>query len=189
MPDIILKNKLGQDVVYSGINKLRFFNDSDKAVEYGLGSEDMMSKYLHRELETINFKGSRIVPTFQGASVTSISGDDIETIVGDATFIGCGRLTNISFPNLKSMGSSTFYACSSLKSVDLPKLELVPSYAFGSCYNLETAHFQNASRIEEYAFYIDSNLRYVSAPSASYIGKSAFFNCFNLSEASFDNVT
>ena len=33
MPDIILKNKLGQDVVYSGINKLRFFNDSDKAVE------------------------------------------------------------------------------------------------------------------------------------------------------------
>ena len=62
----------------------------------------------------------------------------LAAVAGDYAFYGCSALTNVSLPNVTSIGSYTFQNCSHLESVNLPNATSIDSYAFNSCSALTT---------------------------------------------------
>ena len=123
--------------------------------------------------------------------------------IGDRAFIGCDRLSSISFGNkLEVIGEKAFSYCSSLSSVALPdSLVRLGSSAFEGCRKLcriclsdnlkfiENGTFyaceglckvilpSSLEYVDEYAFAYCSSLVEMDVPSKTVINKDAFFEC------------
>ena len=121
----------------------------------------------------------------------SISGSFSNTVscLRNYTFHGCSNLTDVSFPNVTSIGKSAFNDCSSLTNVSFPKATSIGSNAFLYCDSLTNVSFPNVTSIGNHAFHSCSNLTDVSFPNVTSIGNHAFYDCSNLTDVSFPNAT
>ncbi|MBP5230490.1 MAG: leucine-rich repeat protein, partial [Clostridia bacterium] len=101
---------------------------------------------------------------FTGCGLTSVSMPDGLLSVGPEAFMGCARLTSVSFnPDLGYLGWSAFKDCESLLSADLPaSLDSVFSETFAGCSSLASVSF---------------------GPRVEFIGQNAFAGCESLASA------
>ena len=85
------------------------------------------------------------------------------TAIGDAAFISCMELTEISIPeSVTSIGNSAFWYCCGLKSVTIPPF---------------------VTNIEGFAFFYCQGLTEVTIPkSVSFIGEQAFAGCSSMTD-------
>lgn len=57
--------------------------------------------------------------------------------IGDRSFMGCGSLGNITFPNVKTISAYAFQSCRNIKIADFPVCTSIGSNAFGYCSGLK----------------------------------------------------
>lgn len=101
-------------------------------------------------------------------------------------FYGDRDLTEISMPNVLSLGnarhyeSGAFFDQVNLRKVYAPKLKEINIGAFGNCFSLETISFGEAKEIHSYAFYDCQSLKEINLPNVTSIHPYAFFRCLSL---------
>lgn len=108
------------------------------------------------------------------------------TEIDDSVFSGCGKLTDIDFTFIQSIGASSFSG-TAVEKVENEYLTSVPANAFKDCPNLTEAKLFNVDTVEWYAFDGCENLSlFVSQPLVS-VGVYGFAEC-NLSSVSFSSA-
>ncbi len=109
------------------------------------------------------------------------------TSIGSGVFMGCSRLTSVTFgegSKLESIGNSAFRDCDSLTSVEIPAgVTSIGSYAFGSSGLTSVEIPASVTSIGSYAFYWCSGLTSVTFEADSRlesIDNYVFKNCDGL---------
>lgn len=109
-----------------------------------------------------------------------------ESNYSSRAFYGDRDLTEISMPNVLSLGnarhyeSGAFFDQVNLRKVYAPKLKEINIGAFGNCFSLETISFGEAKEIHSYAFYDCQSLKEINLPNVTSIHPYAFFRCLSL---------
>ena len=109
--------------------------------------------------------------------------------VEDSAFYNCDNLTEISLPNVTTIGDGAFFDCGNLTEISLPNVTMICDAAFFKCYNLTEISLPNVTTIGDSAFSDCGNLTEISLPNVTTIGDSAFSYCGYLTEISLHNVT
>ncbi len=109
-------------------------------------------------------------------------------------FAGCGRLSNIVFPdNITSIGTMAFYGCKWLFSIQLPEsLTSIGMYAFEKCTGLEGITFPDSvTKIWAAAFQSCTALTEITLPeNLTTLDPRVFQDCTNLKSVTFpENLT
>ncbi|WP_139956397.1 leucine-rich repeat domain-containing protein [Flavicella sediminum] len=116
---------------------------------------------------------------FKGTSITSVvvNGD---TEPGHQSFMDCGSLASISFPNSSgSVGAHAFRNCSALTAVNMPNIRLIGVQSFRNCTSLTSIDLPSATAIgpratEGLSFWQCTNLQTISMPAMDSISVGAF---------------
>lgn len=113
--------------------------------------------------------------------------------VGNRAFMGCDKLSCISFGNkLETIGDKAFAYCPSLSSVSLPdSLTSLGSASFEGCRNLVSITISSGiSIIENGTFYACESLSQISLPKTlEYIDEYAFAYCASINEMNIPTKT
>ena len=109
------------------------------------------------------------------------------TSIRDQAFIGCDKLTTVTFPNTAGpkgrIEKQAFYGCPMLRSINIPEgVYSIGDYAFSDCVALEQLTLPSTLKyIERDAFDDCNSLRSVTIPAAVTSFKYApFYGCDNL---------
>lgn len=124
-----------------------------------------------------------ISPWYHNTNITTLIVKEGVTSIGDYAFLGCYKISNISFPNsLTSIGYSAFDPCSGLTEITLPE-----NLIYLGGYSLTSGNFSSISipigitSIEKYTFANCKKLKSVSLPDAlTSIGEGTFNQCTSL---------
>lgn len=116
-------------------------------------------------------------------NITTLIVKEGVTSIGDYAFLGCYKISNISFPNsLTSIGYSAFDPCSGLTEITLPE-----NLIYLGGYSLTSGNFSSISipigitSIEKYTFANCKKLKSVSLPDTlTSIGEGTFNQCTSL---------
>ena len=110
------------------------------------------------------------------------------TSLGNATFYGCSKMTEVSIPSsVNSFGGYNFLDCRSLRTVVIPDgVTTLRSDMFHSCTSLTSITLPSSvTGIARGVFYNCTSLASISIPSGvTSIGESAFRNCTSLQQIS-----
>ena len=124
-----------------------------------------------------------ISPWYHNTNITTLIVKEGVTSIGDYAFLGCYKISNISFPNsLTSIGYSAFDPCSVLTEITLPE-----NLIYLGGYSLTSGNFSSISipigitSIEKYTFANCKKLKSVSLPDTlTSIGEGTFNQCTSL---------
>ena len=124
-----------------------------------------------------------ISPWYHNTNITTLIVKEGVTSIGDYAFLGCYKISNISFPNsLTSIGYSAFDPCSGLTEITLPE-----NLRYLGGYSLTSGNFSSISipigitSIEKYTFANCKKLKSVSLPDTlTSIGEGTFNQCTSL---------
>lgn len=124
-----------------------------------------------------------ISPWYHNTNITTLIVKEGVTSIGDYAFLGCYKISNISFPNsLTSIGYSAFDPCSGLTEITLPE-----NLIYLGGYSLASGNFSSISipigitSIEKYTFANCKKLKSVSLPDTlTSIGEGTFNQCTSL---------
>lgn len=124
-----------------------------------------------------------ISPWYHNTNITTLIVKEGVTSIGDYAFLGCYKISNISFPNsLTSIGYSAFDPCSGLTEITLPE-----NLIYLEGYSLTSGNFSSISipigitSIEKYTFANCKKLKSVSLPDTlTSIGEGTFNQCTSL---------
>ena len=97
------------------------------------------------------------------------------TSVGNLAFLGDSVITNISLPNATNIGNSAFSGCSKLEHINIPNVTTINNTAFKECTSLTSVDMPNVTSIGKYAFQL-SNVRRVYLPKVTSVNDYAFNN-------------
>ncbi len=132
---------------------------------------------------------------FWGCSnITKISFPAVISI-GERAFSNCGNLgnyifaTDLSLPELTSIGAYAFFVSSLFSSVSLPKLKNLTDYTFGNCSLLVHADMPELETIGDNCFRSCSVLTSVNFPKAKSVGSTVFYDCKKLALVDFPFLT
>ncbi|MFR5101501.1 MAG: leucine-rich repeat protein, partial [Christensenellaceae bacterium] len=165
----------------------------------GTGFTDFTIGSNVKEMGAYCFSGSAVrTVTIESEAITSLPygcflNSALERIdlglvteIDDYVFSGCGKLTDIDFTFIQSIGASSFSG-TAVEKVENEYLTSVPANAFKDCPNLTEAKLFNVDTVEWYAFDGCENLSlFVSQPLVS-VGVYGFAEC-NLSSVSFSSA-
>ncbi len=134
---------------------------------------------------------------FSRTSITSVSGGENITSIGQSAFYKCTNLTSIGnlLDNITDIPSYAFYNCSALTGTITLNAAItnIGESAFNSCndegLSLSISNLTNAT-IGKWAFRNCTGLKSIEGTAAS-IGEDAFYGCTNLTSIGhlLDNVT
>lgn len=124
-----------------------------------------------------------ISPWYHNTNITTLIVKEGVTSIGDYAFLGCYKISNISFPNsLTSIGYSAFDPCSGLTEITLPE-----NLIYLGGYSLTSGNFSSISipigitSIEKYTFANCKKLKSLSLPDTlTSIGEGTFNQCTSL---------
>lgn len=124
-----------------------------------------------------------ISPWYHNTNITTLIVKEGVTSIGDYAFLGCYKISSISFPNsLTSIGYSAFDPCSGLTEITLPE-----NLIYLGGYSLTSGNFSSISipigitSIEKYTFANCKKLKSVSLPDTlTSIGEGTFNQCTSL---------
>ena len=124
-----------------------------------------------------------ISPWYHNTNITTLIVKDGVTSIGDYAFLGCYKISNISFPNsLTSIGYSAFSPCSGLTEITLPE-----NLIYLGGYSLASGNFSSIlipigiTSIEPYTFSNCKKLKSISLPDTlTSIGEGTFNQCTSL---------
>jgi len=124
--------------------------------------------------------------TFGHSGLTDISFPNVETI-GNEAFEDCLNLTNVDFPKAITIGNNAFTRCPILTNVSLPEAIAIGNGAFNQCAALTDISYPKVQTIGDWAF-LGTNLSSVDLPNVLSIGEFAFENCANLTSISIPKI-
>jgi uncharacterized repeat protein (TIGR02543 family) len=130
-------------------------------------------------------------PTFKNfTSLKSVTGQNVQTIIGESIFRDCTSLETVSFPTATTIGEAAFYQCTSLETVSIPKAINIGYNAFSGCTALKEVSFPEVTSIGYSAFSGCTALKEVSLPEVTSIGGNyTFSNCYALTTVYLPKVT
>ena len=115
---------------------------------------------------------------------------DKVTVISPWAFVGCKKLTGITFPkSLATIGSCAFWECTGLTNIVIPSsIQTLGIKAFVGCSGLTDVTIPDSiASIPKQTFSSCINLRrVVIARSVATIEQGAFYDCQNLQEVCFD---
>jgi len=135
---------------------------------YNFTSLDVVIPDMLDGLPVIGF-GTIFSPEYAGSAVTSISGGNNITTIGESAFGDCTALTSVSLPNATTIGYLAFQGCTALTSVSLPNATTIGYWAFQGCPALTSVTFaQNApAEATDVYMYSPGVTNYVTNPTAT----------------------
>lgn len=104
----------------------------------------------------------------------------------------CGKLTDVSFPNVTAVQSESLAHNGRLANVYLPKLTNIGNKAFAECLELTDADFPLVTMVQDYAFQGCTKLTTASLPlweNTNHTGTGIFERCTALKNVSLPKVT
>ena len=151
---------------------------------------------------------------YGASNMTSITGIDGVTSIGDSAFYGCYKL-NVDLPiSLKTIGGNAFFQCTGIKSITIPALTSWGSGSFSKCDNLQTVCFgddfalnnipissfnyctalksfnfpSSVTKISNSAFAYSGIESIVIPDTVTYIDSAVFSDCTSLTEVTLPNT-
>ena len=151
-------------------------------------------------LEYVHFRGTSGVdynisnytslPWYQSReSLTAVVFDTTVTAIGNFTFYGCSKITQIDIANVVTIGMHAFDGCTDATTLILGNVTTIGSAAFQNCTHIgQTLNLPSSlTTIGENAFKNCTSLVTAIIPSSvTLAGASIFENCTSLNVVSFD---
>lgn len=162
------------------------------------GCSSLASFNVDSENVTYHSNGNCLIDTknktlISGCQSSTIPSDGSVTILGEASFEGCQKLTTLSLPNsITSIRAQSFAGCSSLTSLFLPNvLAEIGDKAFSNCSSLASLPFPTSlTSIGNFAFNGCSSLKEIMIPSlVTSIGTNPFMGCTGISSITVEGNT
>lgn len=184
-------------LAYKLLEVVNQWTDVDELTISGqLNAEDM--KYFSRmtQLRNLDLSQTDISNISGCAGLTKLREVNLPSTVKaveDEAFSGCSMLSNISLPNVETIGARAFLLCASLTSLSLDNVKEIGNSAFamkdyenyrpssGKAGGLISVSMPKVTTIGGWAFSGCSQLQYISIPNATSVGSYAFANCNELS--------
>jgi hypothetical protein len=156
----------------------------------GGGSDEL--KYIEAQYAEVDLPNAKSIKSnaFYGDKVlTNISMPNV-TSIGKGAFNNCPKLALTSLPSgLTSIEDSAFVGCTSLALTSLPSgITSMGQYTFSGCTSLALTSLPSGiTSIGQYTFSGCKNLALTSLPSGiTSIGQNAFYYCKNLTSITFE---
>jgi hypothetical protein len=154
--------------------------DEDSGIVIDTSGDEVYDIYTYKVVEdTITITSCDTAATVAEIP-TEIDGIPV-TAIGDAAFMSCGFLTNLTVPEgITSIGESAFSECSMLCTVTLPEsLTTLGKGAFESCTMLSIVELPDSlTELPDALFYDCSYLPELTLPAhLEKIGKETFYSC------------
>lgn len=184
-------------LAYKLLEVVNQWTDVDELTISGhLNAEDM--KYFSRmtQLRKLDLSQTDISNISGCAGLTKLREVNLPSTVKavkDEAFSGCSMLSNISLPNVETIGARAFLLCASLTSLSLDNVKEIGNSAFamndyedshpslGISGGLTSISMPKITTIGGWAFLGCSQLQYISIPNAISVGSYTFANCNELS--------
>lgn len=184
-------------LAYKLLEVVNQWTDVDELTISGhLNAEDM--KYFSRmtQLRKLDLSQTDISNISGCTGLTKLREVNLPSTVKavkDEAFSGCSMLSNISLPNVETIGARAFLLCASLTSLSLDNVKEIGNSAFamsssanwhpslGISGGLTSISMPKVTTIGGWAFSGCSQLQYISIPNATSVGSYAFANCKELS--------
>ena len=184
-------------LAYKLLEVVNQWTDVDELTISGqLNAEDM--KYFSRmtQLRKLDLSQTDISNISGCAGLTKLREVNLPSTVKaveDEAFSGCSMLSNISLPNVETIGARAFLLCASLTSLSLDNVKEIGNSAFamtdyedshpslGISGGLTSISMPKVTTIGGWAFSGCSQLQNISIPNAKSVGSYAFANCNELS--------
>lgn len=184
-------------LAYKLLEVVNQWTDVDELTISGhLNAEDM--KYFSRmtQLRKLDLSQTDISNISGCAGLTKLREVNLPSTVKaveDEAFSGCSMLSNISLPNVETIGARAFLLCASLTSLSLDNVKEIGNSAFAMSSRadrrptleisggLTSISMPKVTTIGGWAFSGCSQLQYISIPNATSVGSYAFANCKELS--------
>ena len=100
-------------------------------------------------------------------SITSITLPASVTFIGTEAFFGCGNLTSVSMPGVRTIGLAAFEQCD-IRTVELPAIQTIGSFAFTNNNHLQSVDLgSNIQSLDRNAFFNDPNISVVICRATS----------------------
>lgn len=178
------------DYAFSGCVELTRFMFSPTLRHIGDYAFDKCSQLLNVDVSKchqLHYIGKRAFAS--ATSLMSFIFPERVSIIGDAAFAGCNALTDITMPQVESMGVGVWAACSSLQRIDVTNATLreLPAWTFSGCQSVtEVLLPESVKSIGVGAFYYCNSLQRVELPIVlEYIDSFSFAGCDNLQSVTF----
>lgn len=184
-------------LAYKLLEVVNQWTDVDELTISGhLNAEDM--KYFSRmtQLRKLDLSQTDISNISGCTGLTKLREVNLPSTVKaveDEAFSGCSMLSNISLPNVETIGARAFLLCASLTSLSLDNVKEIGNSAFamndyessspsfGKSGGLSSISMPKVTTIGGWAFSGCSQLQNISIPNAKSVGSYAFANCNELS--------
>lgn len=158
MPDILLKNAMGEDVRYNGVEEVLLTHaDTGEKVAYMYSdgpaavTEALVDK---TPASTVRVESQcqrlRDYAFYQCGGVLSVALPEAVNL-GLQPFYGADNLEYVSAPKALSVPPNGFFYCGKLREVELPGVTSLGDYAFDGCFALERVQFGPLTAIGKYA--------------------------------------
>ena len=136
-------------------------------------SNGVTSDFYHNTaiLSSADYNGSNASVIIDNAGV-------ITTLPNNA-FYKVKYLTEVSFPNVVSVGTYCFDQASMLSKVYMPQAEQIGTFAFGYT-TFSSIDLPQGKSFGTECFYNNENLTEINLPNASWLGEECFGDCYNL---------
>lgn len=145
------------------------------------GGVDTLAERLNNTLSAYSSNDVTSIPTnaFYNASITEVTFPNVTT-VGVAAFSGCTLLKSVSMERVTYISQSAFSNCKVLTNVYMPLLSSISGYVFAGASSLSTIDFPNLSICGIGAFAGCSKLADVSLPTLKEVTNQVFRSCTSL---------
>lgn len=124
---------------------------------------------------------------YGNGKITEVSAPDV-TSLGSYAFYNCGGLTSVYFPNATSVGEYAFQSCGIVE-IEFPSLLTIPNGCFRYSGKIKKGTFPNVTSVGENAFRGDSSLQQLDFSVCATIYQLAFISCTNLNVIIFRSPT
>jgi hypothetical protein len=115
---------------------------------------------------------------YGNGKITEVSAPNV-TSLGSYAFYNCGGLTSVYFPNATSAGECAFQSCGIVE-IEFPSLLTIPNGCFRYSGKIKKGTFPNATSVGENAFRGDSGLEQLDFSACTTIYQLAFISCTNM---------
>lgn len=143
-------------------------------------------KYCDRDI-VITANADSSLARLIDRSITEVSEPNVTT-VGDSVFYYCESLTKVNLPNVTDVLDFGFGGCKSLVVINMPMLTRAGAMSFADCNSLMAVDFPRVEILDRTAFGSCTALEIINLPAAITIGDTAFSTCKSLTAIELPNA-
>ncbi|PZX19206.1 leucine rich repeat (LRR) protein [Breznakibacter xylanolyticus] len=127
-----------------------------------------------------NQNKTKLIVYPQSKADASFTAPESVVEIANSAFSGCTALTEVTLPNVHTLGANSFSSCNNLVTAHLANVTIINGSAFNGCIKLTNVSAPKVKKVLNSAFYNCKELQDIAFPSLQNLGAGAFSLCAKL---------